>query len=256
MEQWYKSPGGLIIPTIEIPLTRGYVTRLYEADRSFLDGHNWHVIVAPNTAYACTRIGGKPTYLHSLLCPEWDEVDHADGDGLNNCRHNLRDGTGFRNNANTRMKSGNSAGFKGVFRAASGNYVARIGFNKKQIYLGIYGTPGEAADAYDEAAVRYFGEYAKTNAMLGQVEGRAGEERVARPRRGRGPSRNPRTHCSAGHKYTPENTYVGKNGQRACRQCATIAARERRNRTSAPNPRAHGKICPPGCTCGRHRRAA
>lgn len=237
----------------EIPLTRGYVTRIDDADRAFTDGHKWNAAVVPNrkAVYARARINGKNVYLHRLLCPDWSKVDHADGNGLNNCRSNLRNGAEFRNSANSKMKSGNSAGFKGVYRAASGKWVARIGVNKKQVYLGIYGTPGEAADAYDEAAVHYFGEYAQTNAMLGRVAGRTEEARGARARH-RGPSRNPRTHCSAGHEYTPESTYIRPDGLRDCRQCATVRRRESRE----PNPRARGKICPPGCTCGRHRRAA
>jgi hypothetical protein len=248
----YKSPDEPTEATVEIPLTRGYVARIDAADIKFAVGRKWNAAIVPrrDAVYAQTKINGKNVYLHRLLCPGWAEVDHADGDGLNNCRSNLRDGTEFRNRANTKMKSGNAAGFKGVYRAESGNYVARIGVNKKQIYLGIYGTPGEAADAYDRAAVSYFGEYAKTNAMLGRVVGRAGEGKVARPRRGRGPSRTPRARCSAGHAYTPENTYIRPDGQRACRQCAS----SRRRKSREPNPRARGKACPPGCTCGRHRK--
>jgi hypothetical protein len=58
-----------------------------------------------------------------------------------------------------------------------------------------------------------------------------------------------KTHCKYGHKYTPENTYVNPtNGSRQCRAC-------KNERRRAPNPPARGRTCPPGCTCGRHRRA-
>lgn len=153
--------------TIEIPLTRGYVARIEDADRIFTDGRKWHAHVVPhrNAIYACTKINGRHVLLHRLLA-DWDEIDHADGNGLNNCRSNLRDGTGLgRNKPNRGMQSNNTSGFKGVY-SRHGKWVALIKVGRKQIYLGTYGSPEEAADAYDRAAIGHFGEYAKTNATL------------------------------------------------------------------------------------------
>jgi AP2 domain len=264
MEQWYKSPGGLIVATIEIPLNKGFVTRIYEADRVFTDGHTWHVKAFPhgNTLYAATGIGGKTVLLHSLLAPDWEIVDHADRNGLNNCRHNLRDGTEFRNQANKGIQRNNTSGFKGVARN-HGRWTAYISIDGQRIYLGNFGTPEEAADAYDEAAVRYFGEYALTNAMLGLGTG----PRIPVPRKQPGricpPDCTCGRHaprvitldqfCGAGHEYTPENTYIKPgSGHRECRTCIS----DRKLRGRSPNPPARGGFCPPGCTCGRHRRRA
>ena len=152
--------------TIEIPLTRGYVTRIDDADEALTDGHKWWVFLRKNTGYARTRIDGKLIMMHNLLAPEWPQVDHADGDGLNNCRYNLRDGTGFRNKANTRMRSDNTSGFKGVYHRG-GKWRARIRVNGKLTCLGSFDSPEEAAYVYDQAAASCFGEYARTNAMLG-----------------------------------------------------------------------------------------
>jgi hypothetical protein len=252
MSQAYKSPAGLIVATIEVPLTRGYVTRIYEADRVFTDGHRWTAAIEPDrrTVYAFGKIDGKATYLHSLLAPDWDLVDHADGDGLNNCRYNLRDGSGFRNNANKRMLRSNTSGYKGVgWNERKGKWVARIGVNRKPIHLGYFSTPEEAAHAYDEAAIRYFGEYAMTNAMLAVAAEVTGD-----------PQHHPavdQTHCRrAGHEYTPENTYINLKGKRECRECRKIRATENNPKRRVPNPRPGGRFCPPGCTCRRHRRAA
>jgi len=237
--------------TVEIPLTGGYVTRIDDADRVFTDGRTWYAKAFPhgNTLYAATNAGDKTVLLHSLLAPDWSEVDHADGDGLNNCRSNLRDGTGFRNNANKGMQRSNTSGFKGVVRRGS-RWRANIGVGGKLIRLGNFGTPEEAAYAYDQAAVRYFGEYAKTNAMLGRATAPPGQHRLPVEQ----------THyCPADHEYTPENTYIRPDGGRECRQCRKRRNKERRakrSRERRANPRPRGRFCPPGCTCGRHRRAA
>ena len=75
----------------------------------------------------------------------------------------------------------NTSGFKGVDRKKrAGKWCARIMINQKAIHLGTFGTAQEAADAYDRAAVSLFGEYAKTNADLGQAAG-AGDNAACRP---------------------------------------------------------------------------
>lgn len=235
VEQAYKSPA---VAMIEVPLSKGYVTRIDAADRVFTDGRKWHVMFPNQTSgYAATWIDGKHVYLHKLLCPDWDAVDHEDGDGLNNCRSNLRDGTGRgKNGANTGMRSNNTSGYKGVlWNRKTRKWFAQIKVSGKQIYLGAHATPEAAADAYDRAAVQHFGEYAKTNAML-----RGGE---LPPPRERPAPRGPVTHCLQGHPFDEENTYVvPKTGVRCCRICRRQRARK------------GGKPCPPGCTCGRHRR--
>jgi AP2 domain len=157
--------------TIEIPLSKGYVTRIDDADWALVGGRSWRAQANSRrrVVYAVIRIdGGKVVLMHSLLAPDWAEVDHADGDGLNNCRYNLRDGTGFRNSANRGLRSDSTTGYKGVWRSGR-KWGASVGIDGKQIYLGTFGTPEEAAYAYDQAAVSHFGEYARTNAMMGLV---------------------------------------------------------------------------------------
>ena len=40
-----------------------------------------------------------------------------------------------------------------------------------------------------------------------------------------------KTHCKNGHEFTTENTYVSKtNGQRVCRECKKLWAREKRKK--------------------------
>jgi hypothetical protein len=107
---------------------------------------------------------GKPRYvqMHRQImdAPEGVEVDHRDGDGLNNRRYNLRVCTHAQNGANQRIPKNNRSGFKGVYRQKDcDGWCAKI----RSTYLGLYDSAEEAARAYDTAAVRTFGEFASLN---------------------------------------------------------------------------------------------
>ena len=89
------------------------------------------------------------------------EVDHINHNTLDNRRCNLRLATHGQNMANSRPNKGRK--YKGVWQIMGKYWVAFIGKNKKQIYLGSFSTPKLAAKAYDEAARKKFGEYACLN---------------------------------------------------------------------------------------------
>ncbi|MDT4872900.1 AP2 domain protein [compost metagenome] len=91
-------------------------------------------------------------------------VDHRDGNKLDNRRGNLRQATQGQNAKNTRLARNNTSGFKGVSRTAEGRWRARITVDRKEIRLGVFGTPEEAAAAYDKAAKQMHGEFASPNA--------------------------------------------------------------------------------------------
>jgi hypothetical protein len=157
----------------------GRVALVDDADYDLVMQHRWNVQerTRPNGSkigpYAFTSDCGSDrtviVWLHRLLMPGVAQVDHEDGDGLNNQRSNLRPATNMQNHANerkTRTYGGRptSSRFKGVYwHKAAGKWLAQIGADGKHRYLGLFADEAEAARAYDAAAREAFGEFAKVN---------------------------------------------------------------------------------------------
>jgi len=105
----------------------------------------------------------KTVFMHREIvdCPSGMQVDHINGNKLDNRKSNLRIVTQQQNLMNKGVYKNNKTGFKGVCKDF-GKYKATKKDNKK-IHIGVYKTPEEAAKAYDKAAIKLFGEFAKTN---------------------------------------------------------------------------------------------
>ena len=90
------------------------------------------------------------------------EVDHIDGDGLNNRPGNLRMATDVQNAQNRKCPSNNKLLIKGVqAELYCAKYRARIWINGKRIHLGMYKTPEEAHAAYAKASRELHGEFGR-----------------------------------------------------------------------------------------------
>ncbi len=156
---------------VSIPLPGGHVLLVDVADLRLALGHTWAAKKNRHVFYAAAarRVGkGSPrtVYLHNLLMrPERGFiVDHRDGDGLNNRRTNLRISTPTQNQQNARPRINKLSAYKGVTRCkGSKAWRAQIKVNKVLIVIGTYESEIDAAYAYDEAASRHFGDFARVN---------------------------------------------------------------------------------------------
>lgn len=90
-----------------------------------------------------------------------NEVDHRDGDGLNNRWLNLREGTHQQNQCNTKNRVGTKAP-RGVYRHVN-RWVAVVNFMNEKHYLGTFATAEDAHQAYLDANQRLHAEYSFTN---------------------------------------------------------------------------------------------
>ena len=160
-----------IIRGIYIPLTRGYFAIIDPEDFELVGFHNWQSLVEPHATYA-TRpkpyVNGKyagALRMHRVIMGVDDPnilVDHIDGNGLNNRRKNLRIVSNAENTFNRKRRIGGTSKYKGVVRRDD-RWVAAIYPDGKNIHLGTFMTEEAAAQAYNEAAKKYHGQFAHLN---------------------------------------------------------------------------------------------
>lgn len=159
-----------------IPLTKGKFAAVDDEDFEILSQHKWWVN-SSGYAYRTVWLGRnqKPKHvhvpMHRQILNVTDSnilVDHRDGDRLNNQRSNLRLSTKSTNGCNRGVTRKNTTGFKGVTKHSqtkADRWIAQIRVANKNIYLGMFPTPIEAARAYDTAALNHFKEFALINGV-------------------------------------------------------------------------------------------
>jgi hypothetical protein len=117
-------------------------------------------------AYWAVQIAGrKVKRSHIVFClihGRWPsvQVDHIDGNSLNDAPNNLREATATQNAWNHKKRAKKSALPMGVKALRNGRFQARIGVHKESISLGTFPTPETASEAYQRARVHHFGEFA------------------------------------------------------------------------------------------------
>ena len=110
----------------------------------------------------------RPYLAHRLawlyMIGEWpkNEIDHIDGDSLNNRFSNLREATRSENEHNTGVRSNNTSGYKGVcWNGKASKWQSQIMVRRRKIYLGIFDRIEDAAAAYAKAARELHGDFAR-----------------------------------------------------------------------------------------------
>ncbi len=98
--------------------------------------------------------------------PDNLEIDHIDGNRLNNQRSNLRFATSNQNKMNRGPRKDNTSGYKGVsWHKQRSKWTVRIKANGKYLSLGLYDNKIDAAKVYNKSAIKYFGDYAWLNPL-------------------------------------------------------------------------------------------
>lgn len=157
----------------EITLTKGQVALVDDEDYEFLSQWKWHAKPDRDTFYAArnaqdlTKRSGRATLrMHQAImdAPSSMEVDHRNGDGLDNRKSNLRIATHGANQQNRSSTSANRSGFKGVsWFPPQARWRATIQADGVWRLLGYFTDPIDAARAYNDAALDLHGEFAVLN---------------------------------------------------------------------------------------------
>lgn len=158
-----------------VELNGGHVALVDAADLERVAAHTWYALVTPRTVYAVrTPANGRRIRMHRELldAPDGVDVDHKNGDGLDNRSENLRLTTRAGNARNAAKRRSTTreltSRFKGVFWDKSRRrWVATIRHDGRTVRLGRFLDEESAARAYDAAALRHFGRFARTNLMMG-----------------------------------------------------------------------------------------
>ena len=146
-----------------------------EADMALLDKYSWSAKVSRRPDYSIQRIDAqgylkddrefRKKYMSRVLlnAPVGLAVDHINGDTTDNRRCNLRLATPAQNTWNKGQPRHSKSPYKGVVPTVTNVWSAHIMANRVHQHLGTFDTPEEAAIAYDNAARKLHGEFARLN---------------------------------------------------------------------------------------------
>ncbi len=149
----------------KIKLTKDKFSLVDDSDFEWLNGFKWMFF---SSGYAVRFDKGVYIPMHRFIMktPKGMFTDHINGNPLDNRRSNLRICTAGENRLNMCIPKNNTSGYKGVCKfkySKSLPWTARININKKRFHLGYFKNPEDAAVAYNEAAIKYHGQFARLN---------------------------------------------------------------------------------------------
>lgn len=150
----------------KIPLTQGKFALVDDEDYDFLMQWKWHIVAKGYASRTERNSVNRAIRMHRAILDarEGQEVDHINGNRLDNRRANLRIATSSQNAMNRKKIEGAGSKYKGVCPArAAGKFIAQIKVNGKTIHLGTFASEKAAAKTYNIAAKKNFGEFARLN---------------------------------------------------------------------------------------------
>lgn len=154
----------------EIKLTQGKVAIVDDDVYERENGRKWHAFRGGNGIWYASRKSSFPKQKTILLhreimnAPPDMQVDHINRNGLDCRRENMRLCSHIENQYNKDTYLNNKSGYKGIrWHKRDKRWQARITVDRKVIHIGYFVTAEEAARAYDEAARKHHGRFAKTN---------------------------------------------------------------------------------------------
>lgn len=165
--------------SVTVPLTKGHSTTLDREDYETFFRPNdggptvrWCLVTYRGDhryAYRKERMPDgtvRTAHLHRdiLAAPRGIDVDHINGDGLDNRRNNLRLASRTQNNANRRRSVTAASVYKGVhWDKITKRWRAQIVCRDRKYHLGRFDHEDDAGRAYNAAATRLFGAFARLN---------------------------------------------------------------------------------------------
>lgn len=149
--------------SFEISLTKNQITTVDDDVYEWASKFKWYCTFQ---GYASRGNRKNIKFLHKEImnASKGTTVDHINGNKLDNRKENLRLCSHMENIRYQKIHNRNTSGYKGVsWHKAGKKWHAKIAVNYKQIHLGLFKIKEDAARAYNKAAIKYFGEFAKLN---------------------------------------------------------------------------------------------
>lgn len=153
----------------KIPLSQGKFAIVGPRDYTYLTQWGWFC----HRGYAVRHNNGHPgrplVYMHRVILERMGFKDFAECDHINHARSdnrrcNLRPVSRHQNNCNHKKQRNNTSGYIGVnWRKDAKKWTAMVKANGKQKHLGYFDDKEEARRVRDEAAKKYYGEFANLN---------------------------------------------------------------------------------------------
>lgn len=158
---------------MEIPLTQGKYAFVDDRDYGYLMSWKWQVMNGYNGRCCAKRSSARKRgekrrniYMHRIIMDYFGDmdIDHINGNALDNRRSNLRICTRSQNHHNAGLRSDNKSGYRGIsWRKDNKTWATRIDFDNTSRHLGCFKSIQDAVSARREAEDKYVKEFSFNN---------------------------------------------------------------------------------------------